>query len=488
MATPIPRNEAPFVTRDLVAATGGRLVAADAGAQIAGVSTDTRALGVGSAFVALVGEKYDGHAFVRNALDAGATLLVVSRVPDDVPADVAVLLVPDTLAALGAIARAHRRRWAAEPHARGPRTVVAIGGSAGKTTTTRAIAAVLEAECPGEVHATRGNLNNQIGVPMTLLALDAHHRFAVVEVGTNHRGEVAALGAVVEPDVAIVTLAAAEHLEGLGDLEEVAREEGDLFAAVREGGIVVGNAEDARVVGQLTRGPARARATYGGVPGANVRIVAREAKGLAGSVVLIAGGAATEPRELAVPLLGRAGALAAVAAVTVVELVLGRAIDLARVAVALATINATRDGRLVPVERADGTIVLDDSYNANPGSVRSSVETAREIADGLGRRLVLVLGEMRELGASSPAEHDEVGRDIARSRAALVVAIAGDAARFAARAREAGLAATFVATSDEAITPVLAAVTPGDVVLVKGSRSVGTERIVAALLAAAPRC
>lgn len=486
MATEIPSNAARLVVRDLVVATGGRLVGGDAAMEVVGVSTDTRALGVGSAFVALAGEKYDGHAFLRTAVDAGAKLLVVSRVPDDVPEGVALLIVADTLAALGAIARVHRRRWGGAAHARGARAVVAVGGSAGKTTTTRAIAAVLESECPGDVHATRGNLNNQIGVPMTLLALEERHRFAIVEVGTNHRGEVAALGAVVEPDVAIVTLAAAEHLEGLGDLDQVAQEEGDLFAAVREGGIVVGNAEDARVVAQLGRGRARVRAKYGSVPGADVRIVAREPRGLAGSVVMLVVGAVAEPRELLVPLLGRAGALAAVAAITVVELVLDRAVDLVRASAALAAINAARDGRLVPVERADTTIVLDDSYNANPGSVRSSVETAREIADALGRRLVLVLGEMRELGASSLTEHDEVGRDVASCHAAHVFAIAGDAARFCDRAREAGVAAEFVATSAEAVPLVLAAVLPGDVVLVKGSRSVGTERVVAALLAATP--
>src|SRR5512135_524214 len=224
MATPIPQNAAPFTPAEVARATGGTLVRD--GRALAGVSTDTRTLVPGALYVALRGESFDGHRFLPQATAAGAGGVLVSTA-GDFPPNGSVVLVPDTRVALGALARFHRDRWATA----GDRRVLAVGGSAGKTTTTRAIAALLDVLRPGDVHTTPGNLNNDVGLPMTLLLLDEHHHLAAVESGTSHRGEIARLAAVARPDAALVTLVAPEHTEGLGTLDDVADEEGDLFAA-----------------------------------------------------------------------------------------------------------------------------------------------------------------------------------------------------------------------------------------------------------------
>ena len=237
-SAPLPQNRAPFATAELAAACAGTWLRPATTDAILGVSTDTRAVAAGNAFVALAGERFDGHRFIDRAIAGGATVLIVER-PVEAPAGVGVLQVGSTRAALGALAAHHRRRW--------PGRLLAIGGSAGKTTTRRAVAAVLAAHRPGAVHATEGNFNNDIGVPLTLLALAPHHEFAVIEIGTNHTGEVAALAALTRPDAALLTLIGAEHTEGLGSLEGVAQEEGDLFAALAAipgGGVAIGNADD----------------------------------------------------------------------------------------------------------------------------------------------------------------------------------------------------------------------------------------------------
>jgi UDP-N-acetylmuramoyl-tripeptide--D-alanyl-D-alanine ligase len=476
MATPIPQNTAPFTVEEIARATGGRVVRP--GPDARGVSTDSRTLPRGAAFVALVGESFDGHAFLAQAARRGAAAFVISRdVP--LPEGGGVVLVGDGLAALGALARAHRARWGAAPHPLGRRALVGVGGSAGKTTTTRVTAALLAGAGRGGVHATAGNLNNAIGVPMTLLGLEERHRFAVVEIGTNRRGEVAALARVATPDAAVVTSIGVEHTEGLGTLEDVAAEEGDLFAALPAEGAAIGNADDESVAAQMGRAGSRRRVGYGHGEGAAYRIAARRAEGLRGSAVRIErGGGAI---DLTVPLLGEAGALAAAAGLAAVEELLGERLRGEVATAALAGMTLPADGRLSVVELPDGTVVIDDSYNANPVSMRSSLRTAAELSAALGKRLVLALGEMRELGALSAAEHDALGGHVVAARPAALIAVGGDAARTARAAAAAGVDATFAAGSEEAAARALAIVRAGDLVLVKGSRGIRMERIAEAL-------
>jgi UDP-N-acetylmuramoyl-tripeptide--D-alanyl-D-alanine ligase len=284
-----------------------------------------------------------------------------------------------------------------------------------------------------------------------------------------------------------VTLVAAAHTEGLGSIHAVAREKGALFAALRGDGIALGNADDARVRAQLDRSPARRRVLYGRAADADVRITARAPVGMTGSRVTLAHGGGEMTFET--PLLGEAGALASAAAVAVVEAVLGARVDgpVCQEAFARADVGAGA-GRLVPRVFASGLAVIDDTYNANPASTVASIRAAAEIAEATSRRLVLVLGEMRELGPESARGHDEVGRAAAESGAAHVFAVGrGDSPQIALRAMTGGVSAAHAERVDDIAALVTKAARPGDLVLVKGSRSIGTERVVAALATAHDR-
>jgi UDP-N-acetylmuramoyl-tripeptide--D-alanyl-D-alanine ligase len=493
MATPIPQNRAAFSLGEITEITGGVLAGGAPADPITGVSTDTRALGRGALFVALAGDRFDGHAHLEAAFARGAAAALVDR-EVAAPRGLATIRVGSTLSALGAIARAHARRWRAlgspepiggEPRGRPSsegRTIVAITGSAGKTTTRVALTALLERLRPGVVHAASGNLNNQIGVPMVLLGLEARHHYAVVEVGTNSSGEIAALARMIEPDAAVLTLIAMAHCEGLGSLDAVAAEKGALFAALPPGGLAVGNADDARVQRELGRGPAR-RSTYGAHENADLRIAARTIDGITRSRVRLERRRDGSSIDLTTPLVGEAGALACAAAIAVTEEILGEQVtgEVASEAFARADVGGGA-GRLVPRVLADGLVLLDDSYNANPASSCASIRAAAEIAAATGRRLTLVLGEMRELGDEAARGHAQVGRAAAESGAAQVIGVAGLARLIVDEVRARGILASFAEDLAEATRVVLGSVGPGDVVLVKGSRGVATERIVRAIL------
>ena len=479
MATPIPSNEARFSLAEVAKATGGAC-AASADLVVTGVTTDSRRDVEGKLFVALSGEHFDGHRFAADAERAGARALLVRR-GAGVRAGVPVVEVDDTLGALGALARLHRKRWGG--------VLVAVAGSAGKTTTRSAIAAALEAVLPGAVHAVAGNLNNRIGVPMVLFGLSPAHGAAVVEIGTNATGEVRELVQIAAPNIGVLTLIDVEHSEGLGSLDEIEEEEGALLRGLPKTGVAIATGDDERVVRQLVGANAKRKISYGTRGAVDYRIERREAVGLTGSRVTLERprGRGRETLTLEVPLLGLPGALAVAAAVAVADRVAARSVPAERLAAALDQGSLGEPGRLRPVELSDRTVVLDDSYNANPASVRAAVAAAREIADDRAARLVLVLGEMRELGAQSSEQHQLVGRDIGESGAASLVAVAGDAARFVEGAAARGVDAAFAPDSERAVTEVLARVRPGDVVLVKASRGVRAERIVEALIAAKGR-
>jgi UDP-N-acetylmuramoyl-tripeptide--D-alanyl-D-alanine ligase len=480
MGTPIPTNRAAFTVAEICRETGGELVIRGADA-VTGISTDTRTLGEGAAFVALRGETHDGHAHLAAAAAKGAALAVVDR-EVEAPRGLAVVRVRDTLVALGDLARAHTRRWRipTAPH----RTVVAITGSAGKTTTRAAVAALCERLFPGEVHGAQGNLNNRVGVPMVLLGLEARHRVAVVEMGMNQPGEIAELCRIAEPEVGVVTLVAAAHTEGVGGLEGVAREKGALFLGLAPGGVAIGNADDDRVRAWIERSPAARRYLYGRAADAAVRLAAREPVGLTRSRLVLEHPRGV-PLAFETPFLGEAGALATAAAVAVVELALGVKLDASICAESFAGVDVGAGaGRLVPRVLAGDVAVIDDTYNANPASTCASILAASEIASATRRRLLLVLGEMRELGSLSDEGHDQVGRAAASSGAAAVFAAGGGGApRIAVRVVEGGVRAAHAERVEDVAVLVRLAVRPGDLVLVKGSRSVGTERVVAALAA-----
>ena len=475
MATQIPANRASFDALEVARATGGSVVRHTPGRVARGVATDSRMTAPGSAFVALRGVTFDGHAYVDSAIDAGAVLVVVERgrVPHGESAD--VVEVGDTLSALGALAGAHLASWRrAHPLSR----VVAVTGSAGKTTTKELCAALLGRV--GPCHRTRGNLNNRVGVPSVLFGIEPHHAFAVVELGMSLPGEIATLGAMVEPDVAVLTNVGLAHAGGVGgSLQDVAREKGALFERIRPGGVAVANSDDSSVAGELRRASQARVVTFGSGPRADYALQARRSLDVDGSIVTVRrpGG---RPMDVRLRLVGEAAAVDFVAALAAAESATGTVLDEDRVREAVLDV-APVEGRLQLRHLERGIRVLDDSYNANPTSVRASLDALVELARG---RRVAVLGEMKEIGPAEAEEHDSIGTAVAEAGVGLLVSCGGLANRIAKRAALLGVDVIVTADASEAARAVLDALQPDDTVLVKASRSVGAERVVEALVRA----
>lgn len=478
MATPIPTNQAEFRLDELVTVTGGTVLSPTNPGPFRGVSTDTRQIASGAIFVALSGERFDGHGFVANALSQGAALAVVER---EVPVPITQLVVPDALTALGQIAGYHRRRWGG--------ALIAIAGAAGKTTTRAATSALLEAAYGAAVHSTLGNLNNRIGVPMVLFGLSKEHQFGVIELGTNQTGEVPLLTAIVAPEVSILTLVDLEHAEGLGDLDAIEREEGAIFGDSCH--TLVVNGDDPRAVRQAELARARAAGagraldvvSYGFGPQVNVRAESQEGAGTDGSLLSIRDG--ERSRQVRVPVVGRPACYAVLAATAAAEALTRRALDAAVLQAGLDSPSFKPEGRAEIVRGPHGEVIVNDSYNANPASMRAAVVTAAELAAQRGGSLHLVLGEMRELGAASTSAHAAMGEflvgypwstlwTIGSEMAALVDAVNVPALG--------GRVVRHVASSSGVADELRPHLHPSDVILVKGSRGVRTEVVIAELL------
>jgi len=472
MASVIPANQARFTQAELVAALSAEVEPFDG--SVEGIWTDSRGELGGGLFIALRGEHFDGHHFASAAARRGARVLVVEEPVSDTGSAV-VVRVASTLTALGSLALFHRRRWGGR--------VVGVAGSVGKTTTRSSVAAVLRASGL-IVHSPAGNLNNLIGVPLVLLGLEARHPLCVVEIGTNAPGEVERICAIAEPDVGVLTRIALEHSAGLGDLDAIEREEGALLGALGVVGAAVVNADDERCLRQLARCKAQLVVRYGlGARSGEHRQyrIAGHSSALGGSAQVRLERPDAPPLDAHTPLLGLPGAYALAAAVATAEVLLGRALSSLELANALADPALSEPGRLTPVELSDGTLVLDDTYNASPASVRSSIAVALDLAGRRGARLVLVLGEMLELGALSIEAHRELGADIAAANPALVIGFGGDAAGFLETPSQLGLPTLFAPDAPAALAIVARERRPGDVILVKASRGLRGERIVAGL-------
>lgn len=479
MATPIPRNQARFSLAELAAATGGTSAGGAASLALTGVCTDSRAVEPGNLYVALRGETHDGHRFVAQAFERGAAAALVARDAGIASAQ-PLLVVDDTLHALGDIARAHRVRWGGR--------VIGITGSAGKTTTKELTYAALIG-CGAKAMRTEGNLNNLIGVPMTILCLDGAVQVAILELGTSARGEIARLAEIARPDVGVVTSVAAAHAEGLGSVEGVAEEKAALLAAIAEDGAVVAFADSTALMAQLGRVHARRRALFGRSAVADVRLVSHALDASRGALRMTCEIDAPDvgPQRATLGLFGEGPALDLAAVIAIVLLERGAA-ELPLALQGLANVEPVA-GRLVPLEGPHGSIVIDDTYNANPASMAASIAAARELAAARGGRALLVLGDMRELGALADEEHEKVGKLAAQAGIGLFVASGPEMARAAAVAREEAARTSLpldVAHTDDlryASSLVLERVTPRDVVLVKGSRGMRMERVLEPLIA-----
>lgn len=441
---------------DVASATHGRLLGPDAGFR--GVSTDTRALAPGQLFVALRGAHHDAHELLDAAVAAGAAGLLVAR---DAAPGAARVLVADTRRALGDLARAWRRRFALP--------VLAVTGSNGKTTTKEMLASILRTQ--GATLATVGNLNNDIGVPLTLFGLGAEHRYAVIEMGANRPGDIAELVAIAEPDVALVTMAGPAHLEGFGDLDGVAAAKGRIYARLPPAGVAVINADDAYA--------ARWRATAGSVRilqfgfDAAADVTAREVvDGPLGTGVRFT--LATREGARAVHLAfdglhNVRNALAAAAAALAVG------VPLDAVAAGLAAAVPVK-GRLNLKRSRGGMRLIDDSYNANPASLSAAIAL-------LGRQpnqRWLVLGDMGELGPGAEAAHRQAG---AEARAAGIDRLFGVGTRARAAVDAFGAGASWFADVAAASPELLRLDGTDATVLVKGSRFMQLDRLVDALAA-----
>ena len=453
-----------FTVQDIVRATQGALVTGDLAVPVTGVSIDSRTLGVGEAFFAIRGYRLDGHAFLGEAAGRGAACLVVHSLHDDVPANVPLVLVEDTTKALGRLAAYHRARFSVP--------VVAVTGSNGKTTAKELIAGVLGTRW--QVLKPSASFNNQWGLPLTLLKLGPEHEAVVVELGTNRPGEIAHLAGLARPTVGVVTNVAAVHTEFLGSLDGVREEKAGLVRAVPADGWVVLNADDARVA-DLTRDAAARVITYGRAATAQVRAVGDAVETARGVTFALEAGGARATVTLA--LAGRHNVLNALAAAAV-GVALG--VPLEAIARGLAEAQPVA-GRCV--WRAAGQVrILDDTYNANPVSLRAALET---VAAGRGAgRLVVVLGDMLELGAITEEAHRDAGRAAVAAGADELVGVGRSALWAVEAARAAGLAQAHHATTfEDTVAHLLKRLVPGDTVLVKGSRGMRLERVVDALVA-----
>lgn len=466
MSTPIPSNSARFSLEEVLRATAGHLWVPEGVSKpsdVVGVTSDSRAVEPGMLFVALSGSRFDGHAFLSTAKARGAALALVAH---PCPLPIAQVVVASPLMGLGELARVHRERWQAQA----PVTSIAIVGSAGKTTTRAATGALLaETFGASRIHETPGNLNNRIGVPFVLLGLSSEHQYAVLELGTNRVGEVATLARLAKPDVAVLTLVELEHSEGLGGLDGIEHEEGSALLGAT---LAIGNGDDYRVRRQLDR--ARARLTYGFGEACSYRAHGLQvtADGRAAFEIARPTGAAL---RVVSPRPGKPGVYAALAALAVAEYCAGGAISAAQLEASLCAKSAQQAGRLRVLRLAGGVVVLDDSYNANPASMRAAIETARQLTSTRGGRLHLVLGEMRELGSFEAAAHLGLRSSIERASPHAVFAI-GPAAR--AYLEPGAPGRNWISDPLDALEPLLRELEEGDVLLVKGSRGVHAERLV----------
>ncbi len=454
----------------LAEAAGGRLVAGDPAAVVSGISIDTRTLQHGALYVAIAGERLDGHAFLADAAARGAAGVLVSETSTAArPEGPFVIAAADTLAALQAIGREIRR----ESHA----IVIAITGSAGKTTTKELTAALLESRY--DVFRNRGNLNNHIGLPLSLAELKAGPDVAVVELGMNHKGEISRLVALAEPEIRVWTNVGNAHIGFFASRDAIAEAKAEILERPRPGDRLIVNADDPLITAHARSFQGRV-VTFGLSEGADIRAERVTPRGIEGTDATIR--TPNGSFDVRVPLVGL-GNLLNVLAATAVAIELDVAIDeIARRIGAMAP--AAKRGEVI--RQPGGATIIDDSYNSSPAALLQSLAALK--ATDAGRRAA-VLGEMLELGDHAVGLHEECGRAAADARLAWLVTVGGAPASAMARAaRDAGMpsdAVAHVATADEASTAALARVRAGDVVLVKGSRGIGVDRVVARLKAEA---
>jgi UDP-N-acetylmuramoyl-tripeptide--D-alanyl-D-alanine ligase len=436
--------------------------------EVCGYSIDSRTVRIGELFFAVRGERLDGHDFVAAALERGAVAAVVSRarvaaMPDAVLA-APLLIAEDPLLALQALATHVRRQWG--------KRVVAVTGSAGKTTTKEAVAAALGVKF--NVLKSQGNLNNGFGLPLQLLRLEPEHEVAVIEMGMNHAGEIAVLSRIAAPDWGVITNVGTAHIENFADGQAgIARAKFELVEALPLNGVAFLNCDD-QYVSQFGR-DFQGRVVYFGAGACADPQLLGATEDIAGLHLEFRAGERTG--ELTLHLLGAHNATNALAGLAVA---LEAGVELDDAVAALASLTAgDKRGQVIEI---DGATLLNDSYNSNPEALRSMIRTlaARPLTRPAARR-ILVAGEMLELGEHGNALHVACGRAAAEAGLDLVVGVGGNAEHLAAAACAGGVASLFLPDAEAAGRWLSKTLRPGDVVLVKGSRGVHLERAIEAV-------
>lgn len=447
--------------RDLLASVSGVMHQGSEETLITSVSTDTRKISSGCAFFALKGERFDAHDFLDQAISAGAEVLVVNRIPEGLDfGNASVVLVRDTLTALQQFAAWYRRSLDIK--------VIGITGSNGKTSTKDFTKSVIGEKF--KVTATVGNLNNHIGVPLSVLATESEHEVCIWEMGMNHPGEIAPLCRIALPDIGIITNVGTAHIEFMGSVEAIAEEKGELAKCLPENGTFIVSAACNFINYFSARTKAKTLIVGNGRGAVRADNLVMTAYGSEFDLII----QGQESVRVSIPVVGRhmiANALLAAGA--------GHALGMTAPEIAAGLSKTTlTSGRLRAYE-SNGVTIFDDTYNANPESVAAAIDTLSELDKpgvGIGKKYV-VLGHMAEQGDHADAAHENVGKLSAR-REIFTVSVGAAAAGITAGAIEAGGSAIHFNQKEEAAKWLQSTCTSGDVVLFKGSRSAGMEEIM----------
>ena len=459
-----------FSIEEVLNATGGKLLQGERNGLVQGISTDSRTIGEGELYFALKGQRFDGHHYALEALGKRAAGVVVEEgqardIRWNGHQSKAVILVKDTLQALGDLARERRRRY------RTP--VVALTGSNGKTTSKEMVAACLETTFP--VLKNRGNWNNLIGLPLTLLRLTEKERVVVLEMGMNVPGEIRRLTEIAEPDVGLITNIQKVHLEGLGSLERIKEEKGELFRKMKKDGTIVVNRDDARVADLARTFPGQ-KITFGIEEPSDVMagdIALRGARGTSFNLVFEG-----EETEIVLPLLGRHFVPDALAAIAISALF----------GIGLGTVKEVLERfrpapmRMEVVSLGAGKTLINDAYNANPGSMEKALETLAEMKGG--GRAIAVLGDMLELGSFAEEAHLQLGRKVGELSMDFLLALGEWAPVVVESAIRHGMErerTRVLESHGEALSFLRRVMQEGDWVLIKGSRRMAMETIAEGL-------
>ena len=447
---------AEFTVDEVCIATHGKVCGLAYGEKFTGICTDTRKIKPGDLFIPLVGEKFDGHDFVEQAVENGAMGIIVSRSDVIAPANIMVIVVTDTLSALQDLARFHRQRFSIP--------IVAITGSNGKTTTKDMTAVILASRL--NVLKTEANYNNEIGLSLTLLQLTAQHEVAVVEMGMRGKGQIRQLANIALPTVAVITNVGETHIELLGSIKEIAAAKAELLQLIPNNGLIILNADD-HYVREMTK-QVHSRLTWFGLEQGDKKAdnIQTSPQGMHFTCY-----SDRESFSVYIPTVGKHNVYNALAAISV-GLEVGLSFDDIRSGLSKFNASPMR----LQIETMGDYIVINDAYNASPISMLAAIDTLVEVAKN---RKVAVLGDMLELGHIKVEAHRQIGEKLAKCHVDIVVTVGELARHIAEAAHEHGIDNAIACDSHDAASETLKKIIkPGDTILIKGSRGMKMENMV----------